>query len=478
VTSVLQQTRAPQRTRKDPFVAGCPHKLSPKGRSFRWYYPASAFFLLLAMQAFSIVDRLVYGEWVAKAGDKITQGLNLLMIATGLLLFWRASRRGSILAGETLALALAAFLLLSALWSIDPETTIRRGALYVFFVIGVIGVAGNLDGDKFMDLLGVSCLLAAAASIVLLVISPSEAMQGNDLRGIFANKNVLGPVMAAGALASLHGIRIGGGRRLPNIFTLIVFIVVAFAAKSATSLLIIFAFCTADRVVALFRRARILGTFSIIFLVPTAVIVALSLDSVLEMMGKDPTLTGRTDLWAYLTPSISERPMLGWGHFAFWSLVNPAANEISSLLGWRVTHAHNGLLEMLLEVGIVGTIFFVFLWARNVMLALRCLRTPAKGLAVSSLLCCGGIVLMGISEHVLVDPSQVLVSVFFITGLMCERAVRRASVPAASQREHRRRAGKAKDATVNEGSERQIPCWHPRTGGLRLRPRGTSLRIL
>ena len=214
------------------------------------------------MGAFGVVDRLVYGEWAIKAGDKITQGLNFLMFATGLLLFWRASRRGSILAGGTLALALAAFLLLSALWSIDPQTTIRRGVLYVFFVIGVIGVAGNLDGDKFMDLLGVTCLLAAAASIVLLVISPRNALEmsgSNELRGIFANKNALGPVMAAGALASLHGIRIGGGRRLPNIFTLIVFIVVAFAAKSTTSLLIIFAFCTADRVVALFRRARILA---------------------------------------------------------------------------------------------------------------------------------------------------------------------------------------------------------------------------
>ena len=32
---------------------------------FRWYYLASGFFLLLAMGAFNIVDRLVYGEWVA-----------------------------------------------------------------------------------------------------------------------------------------------------------------------------------------------------------------------------------------------------------------------------------------------------------------------------------------------------------------------------------------------------------------------------
>ena len=341
----------------------------------------------------------------------------------------------------TLALALAAFLLLSALWSIDPETTIRRGVLYVFFVIGVIGVAGNLDGDQFMDLLGVTCLLAAAASIVLLVISPSDALEmsgSNELRGIFTNKNALGPVMAAGALASLHGIRIGGGRRLFNIFTLIVFIVVAFATRSATSLLIIFAFCTADLVVALFRRARILAMFLIILLVTTAVIVAQSPNSFLETIGKDPTLTGRTDFWPYLIPYISQRPMLGWGFYAFWSSVNPVGNELYLLLGWHATHAHNGLLEMLLEVGIVGTIFFVFLLARNVVLALRCLRTPAKDFAISSLLCCGAIVLMGISESILVDHSEVFVSVFFITGLICERTVRRASVSAASHRERLR----------------------------------------
>jgi exopolysaccharide production protein ExoQ len=378
------------------------------------------------MGAFGVIDRLVYGEWGYKAGDKITLGINFLMFATGLLLFWRASRRG-ILAGGTLALALAAFLVLSALWSIDPQTTIRRGLLYVFFVMGVIGVADSLDGDKFMDLLGVTCLLTAAASIVLLMISPSNALDvSGELRGIFVNKNALGPVMAAGALASLHGIRIGS-RRLFNIFTLIVFIVLAFAAKSTTSLLIIFVFCIADRFVALIRRARILAMLLIILLALAAVILAQSPDSFLKAIGKDPTLTGRTDLWPHLIPYISQRPLLGWGFFAFWSIVNPVGNDLYLLLGWHVAHAHNGLLEMLLEVGIVGTIFFVFLLTRNVVLALRCLRTPAKDIAVSSLMCYGAIILMGTSENILVDHTEVLVSVFFITGLICERMVRRAS---------------------------------------------------
>ncbi len=41
----------------------------------RWYYFAASFFVLQGMAAFEIIDRLVYGEWLGKPGDKFTQSL-------------------------------------------------------------------------------------------------------------------------------------------------------------------------------------------------------------------------------------------------------------------------------------------------------------------------------------------------------------------------------------------------------------------
>lgn len=41
----------------------------------RWYHFASAFFVLQAMQALGFIDRLIYGEWVGKGGDRTTQSL-------------------------------------------------------------------------------------------------------------------------------------------------------------------------------------------------------------------------------------------------------------------------------------------------------------------------------------------------------------------------------------------------------------------
>ncbi len=65
------------------------------------------------------------------------------------------------------------------------------------------------------------------------------------------------------------------------------------------------------------------------------------------MIGKDPTLTGRTDIWGYVIPYIYQRPLLGWGYVAFWSTTNPAAMVIAEELHWFAPQAHNGLLEML-----------------------------------------------------------------------------------------------------------------------------------
>jgi O-antigen ligase len=157
--------------------------------------------------------------------------------------------------------------------------------------------------------------------------------------------------------------------------------------------------------------------------VPILVVGAADPDLMLDLIGKDPTLTGRTEIWGYVIQDISLKPLLGWGYFAFWIPSNPAAVEIGNAVQWVVPEAHNGLLEMLLHIGMVGTAIFAFLLVRNVVLAIRCLRTPATDLAVSTILSCGGILLVGISETVLLAATQASTPVFFITGFMCERAL-------------------------------------------------------
>ena len=258
----------------------------------RWYYFATAFFVLQGMAAFSIVDRLVYGEWLGKPGDKITQSLNLLLIVTSLVLFGRGFRRiRSIRTGASLAIGLAGFLLCSAVWSIDPQTSVRYAILYLLVIVGAIGIAANFESDEYMELLALTCFLAGVASLVLFVVSPANAAGGEgDFRGIFSQKNILGEAMTMGALASLHGLRAGKRRRLRNAVFLVLVIIVAIKSGSTTSCLTIFFFCATDAVIVVIRKggaARVLAIGMTVLALPIVVLQIVFPDSMLEMMGKD-----------------------------------------------------------------------------------------------------------------------------------------------------------------------------------------------
>ena len=63
-------------------------------------------------------------------------------------------------------------------------------------------------------------------------------------------------------------------------------------------------------------------------------------------LGRDTTLTGRTDIWAALLPVAMQHPVLGAGFGGFWT------DETIRL--HIVNEAHNGYLEVLLETGAIG----------------------------------------------------------------------------------------------------------------------------
>jgi len=428
-------TRGAARQRAEHAVAETemPPEAAPARTGLRWYHLATIYFLCQSMGAFTILDRLAYGEWAGKPGDKLTQLLNLMQIIAGFALFWRSRQRvRGISTGEVIVILLSLFLLSSCLWSIDPATTIRRGVLYVCFVVGVIGIAGSLDDDTYMRLLRNTCFVAGLISVALLavvphdVLMPAGTLEEGELRGIFPHKNLLGEVMAVGVLSALHGLRTEGQRRWRSMLALMMFAGLLLAARSGTAITASLALVAADALASLLRRggaARMMGFGLILISVPIVLVMVLFPDLLLGLLGKDPTLTGRTILWQYVVFYIGEKPLLGWGLTAFWSPINPAYTEIANAVGWTVPEAHNGLLEMLLEVGVVGSLLLISVWLRNIVLAARCLGTPASNIGLSALLCYGVLVLFGISEQVLVDPDHIFVNLFFVTGLMCERAV-------------------------------------------------------
>jgi exopolysaccharide production protein ExoQ len=396
----------------------------------RWTRWAVWWLLLCQIQALSIIDRVFLGAWLGKGGDKFTEFTNISQIIVSIILFAVGSRRKpGLQRGGILSLSLAVFLLCSAAWSVDAGATVRGGIQYFFFMLGLIGATENLEGDDFMDLLASVCFLSAVASLILFFIAPGYVIgeQTGEFRGVFSQKNVLGQAMAVGALACLHSLRVGKRSWLSGGFMFFVITYAAIKSASTTSSLAILLFCVLGAVTSLLQSGgagRILGVVLLTLLLLIAPVAAISPDSLYELIGKDPTLTGRTDIWGYVIPYINQRPLLGWGYGAFWSTGNPAAWEIANTIHWYAPEAHNGLLEILLSGGLVGAVWFIYLWVRTFRLSLRCIRYDSA-MAITCFSICAGILLEGVSEQVLLYVDGLSV-VFFISGFFCEQAVSRA----------------------------------------------------
>jgi O-antigen ligase len=382
---------------------------------------ACVFYMVMPTEVFHYIDRIIYGEWPGKPGDKLTEALNLFAIASSVLLFWWGTRRARYTQfNRALPLAVAGLLVISALWSVTPSTTITRSVAYFFLVLGAIGTVEIFEPDQVMRL---TALIGGFSAAISLVLPDAAYAITGAFRGPFPGKNQLGAAMAIGVLGALHSMRVARRRRFIYIGGTLLCAIVAFLSKSGTSLLVIFAFFIFHLTGTFYIKggiSRIASMCFALFATGAFIFLMFNIDFIYGLLDKDPTLTGRTDIWAYVIDSIYQRPLLGWGFAAFWMESNPSAVAIFSNLRFVFNEAHNGILQLLLDVGLLGTAFFLFLWMRNVATAVKCINGPAPAIGVSSLTLLMGILLMGVTEQVL-TTADVWTAQFFMLGFMCEK---------------------------------------------------------
>jgi exopolysaccharide production protein ExoQ len=128
-----------------------------------------------------------------------------------------------------------------------------------------------------------------------------------------------------------------------------------------------------SRVPLLRNRVGALGVYSLI-----GVAAYLMLDSafgiknaLLGTMGRDASLTGRTDVWRELL-ALKTDPIIGTGFLSFWS----DQHYQSQLPNWVAFSAHNGYLETYIDGGYVALFFLVLMLAA---LAVRINRKLTQG---------------------------------------------------------------------------------------------------
>lgn len=103
-----------------------------------------------------------------------------------------------------------------------------------------------------------------------------------------------------------------------------------------------------------FVNKRYIGTYLVIGLILCALINSVSNISSggIQLLGRDPTLTGRTEIWQVLL-KWPINPVLGTGFESFW--LGDRREQLADLYPeLHLNEAHNGYLETYLNLGILG----------------------------------------------------------------------------------------------------------------------------
>jgi O-antigen ligase len=140
----------------------------------------------------------------------------------------------------------------------------------------------------------------------------------------------------------------------------------------ATVLIVVSSFRMFGRktlVVQLLVAAMLLVSFSALFLDTSS--------SLLKSMDRDPSLTGRTEVWKDVL-GLAGNPLVGTGFESFW--LGKRLEKMWSLWWWHPNEAHNGYLEVYLNLGWIGVALLALLLVtgyRNALAAYR--RDPKTG---------------------------------------------------------------------------------------------------
>lgn len=277
------------------------------------------------------------------------------------LLRWRDVLR----AWPALVLAgLMAFAALASLyWSIDPQVTQRRFIALSINSLFAVYLGARYRGFELPKLLAMSCLWMGVLSVVFVFALPQIGIHHgvNDglWRGVWYEKNQMGLVMAAGGTSAAAWLVADPTRRKLAAASLGISTLLVLATASKTSLACLMLGVGIVFFIAALNRG---GPVLSIIAVWLAVVFAglgwwvWTQESafLLGLIGKDPTLTGRTDIWEAVLKISSERPWLGYGYNAFWGEGSLPASWIRNTTQWDVPSAHHGWLDLLLELGWLG----------------------------------------------------------------------------------------------------------------------------
>jgi O-antigen ligase len=292
----------------------------------------------------------------------------------------RRFKWGAVFARNRALVALIVYMAISICWSHYPFVSFKR-YIKVFgsIVMAMVVLSSERPNDALCTVLR-RCLYVHLPMSILCTryfrdIGVTFEFDGGVefWCGIATSKNTLGQVALLGVVYFFWEVRRHWAEEKWKNLHLLYLLMALYllkgsdAAVSLTSCSVcIFAFLIQLRIQSLRSRPEAVRPFVMgVFTVTVSLVVFVLIHSVanfsansvfgsvITMLGRDITLTGRTDIWKDVYAAASKNPLLGMGFGGFWigRMANIPWNEHMT---WVLGQAHNGYVDLFLQLGWIG----------------------------------------------------------------------------------------------------------------------------
>lgn len=299
----------------------------------------------------------------------------LLFFLSLIILYKRFDKILSLIKSEKYLSLFVLICLISAVWSDYPVLSIKRSfQLFVIFLV-IIEALVNIESSILLKQLKI----VVSAYLFFNLYAGRFVPAATDpifqtWRGIEIQKNHLAQTCIYCLLSSVVFFSFDKKllQKLYDGLLIFVSVFLIYKAHSSTAILVLAMIVFVgiifqiESIFSKFGFGRSLLTLIFLFLIGFILIFLIFSSEIFGLIpgyfGKDMTLSGRSDIWKFVWSDIQKSLLLGYGFATYWIMGSPRLEIFADLFeGFQVNQAHNGFLEIILQLGIVGTVFFLFL---------------------------------------------------------------------------------------------------------------------
>ena len=320
----------------------------------------------LELTAGSAAQAMEEGNWLDRCVYAVLICLAFYIVST------RSVSWLGLLAGNHVLALLLLFTLVSTVWSDYPDISFKRWIRDLGSYLSALVILSDPRPLAALDaVIRRLCYVVVPLSVVLIKYYPELGVTYDPWLGVPAYQGVALSKNGLGGMCLVSGIFFVWDtvRRWPyrrDGFTTRTLLIngaligmtlwLLWLSSSATSQICLLIACLV--VMAVHRRSSAARPLWLKISIPIWMCLYLGLDYLLGLqglitstLGRDVTMTGRTEVWELILP-LNPNPLVGAGYEGFW--LGPRLLTIWSAYWWQPNQAHNGYIEVYLNLGFVG----------------------------------------------------------------------------------------------------------------------------